>query len=426
MPARRREANQALGVAPRAREHDPMSVTHIIVGAGQAGAWAAVAMRQAGFAGRIVLVGEEAWRPYERPPLSKAMLTVTPEPAIPYFHDPATYATLDIEVMTATPAVFLDVASRRIELGDGRTLSYDRLLLATGGRARHLGVPGGERALVLRTLGHARVLRARLAAARRVVCIGAGVIGLEIAASARALGATVTVLEAAAVPMGRSVSPEGADFVAGLHAAAGVDLRFGVIVEALEPMPGGGERVICRDGEAVRADLVVAGIGMTRHLALAEQAGLEIDGGIVVDAFGETSAPGVYAAGDVAAFPHPLFGRRLRLESWRHAQNHGIAVGRAMAGAPVPYDDVPWFWTDQHGVNLQMAGLPAEAARTVVRVEGRFTAIHLAADGTVIGVTAAGNPRAVRAGTALIKARARPEPERLADPSVTLQSLMAR
>jgi 3-phenylpropionate/trans-cinnamate dioxygenase ferredoxin reductase component len=403
-----------------------MSATNIILGAGQAGAWAAVSMRQAGFGGRIVMVGEEAWRPYERPPLSKTMLTAAAEPAIPYFHDAAKYDALDIELILGMPAVFLDVTGRQIRLGDERTLSYDRLLLATGGRARHLGVPGGERALVLRTLDHARVLRARLAGARRVVCIGAGVIGLEIAASARALGAAVTVLEAAAAPMGRCVSPEGAAFVAALHADAGVDLRFGVVVEAMEPLADGGERVICRDGEAVCADLVVAGIGMTRHLALAEQAGLEIDGGIVVDAFGQTSAAGVYAAGDIAAFPHPLFGRRLRLESWRHAQNHGIAVGRAMAGDPTPYDDVPWFWTDQHGVNLQVAGLPAEAARTVLRREGRFTAIHLAADGAVIGVTAADNPRAIRAGTALIKARAHPDPAQLADPSVAWQGLIRR
>jgi len=160
-----------------------------------------------------------------------------------------------------------------------------------------------------------------------------------------------------------------------------------------------GARVIAL-GEA---DVVVAGVGMERHLALAEQAGLEVDGGVVVDAFGQTSAPGVYAAGDVAAFPYPLYGRRLRLESWRHAQNHGVAVGRAMAGVPVAYDDVPWFWTDQHGVNLQVAGLPTEAARTVLRGPGKFAAIHLAEDGRVVGVTAADNPREIRAGTALIK-----------------------
>jgi 3-phenylpropionate/trans-cinnamate dioxygenase ferredoxin reductase subunit len=403
-----------------------MSTTHIIIGAGQAGAWAAMSMRQAGFTGRIIVVGEEAWLPYERPPLSKSMLTAEPEPAVQYFHDKAKYETQRIEFVLGMPVVFLDVAGRQVELGDGRVLPYDRLLIATGGRARLLGVPGGERALLLRTLDHALVLRQRLASARRVVCIGAGVIGLEIAASARALGAEVTVLEAALAPMGRSVSAEGARFIADLHARNGVELHCGVIVRALERAPDRSERVIYGNGESVSADLVVAGIGMERHLALAEQAGLEIDGGIVVDEFGQTSVPCVYAAGDVAAFPHPLYGRRLRLESWRHAQNHGVAVGRAMAGAPAPYDDVPWFWTDQHGVNLQLAGLPTEAARTVLRGPGTFIAIHLAEDGRVVGVTAADNPREIRAGTALIKARARPDPARLADSSVPLQSLIPR
>ena len=215
-------------------------------------------------------------------------------------------------------------------------------------------------------------------------------------------------------------------FVAELHARHGVALHCGVIVKSLEREADRSERVAYGEGEAVSADVVVAGVGMERHLALAEQAGLEVDGGIVVDEFGQTSAPGVYAAGDVAAFPHPLYGRRLRLESWRHAQNHGVAVGRAMAGAPVAYDDVPWFWTDQHGVNLQIAGLPTEAVRTVLRGPGAFTAIHLAEDGRVVGVTAADNPREIRAGTALIKARARPDPARLQDASVPLQSLIPR
>ena len=403
-----------------------MSATHVIIGAGQAGAWAAVSMRQAGFSGRIIVVGEEKWLPYERPPLSKSMLTAEPEPPVQHFHDRAKYEAQRIEFVLGMPAVFLDVASRQVELGDGRVLDYDRLLIATGGRARLLGVPGGERALVLRTLDQALALRQRLASARRVVCIGAGVIGLEIAASARALGAEVTVLEAALMPMGRSVSAEGARFVADLHASHGVALHCGVVVKALERMPDRSERVIYGNGEAVSADLVVAGVGMERHLALAEQAGLEVDGGIVVNEFGETSAPCVYAAGDVAAFPHPLFEGRLRLESWRHAQNHGVAVGRAMAGAPAPYDDVPWFWTEQHGINLQVVGLPNEAARTVLRGPGKFAAIHLAQDGRVVGVTAADSPREIRAGTALIKARARPDPARLQDASVPLQTLLPR
>ncbi|MDE2582930.1 MAG: FAD-dependent oxidoreductase [Rhodospirillales bacterium] len=402
-----------------------MRETNVIVGAGQAGGWAAVTMRQAGFGGRIVLIGAEAHRPYERPPLSKSVLTAAVEPAVSWFHDPSRYLDLQIDLLLGTAAASIDVAARRVVLRDGREIAWDRLLLATGGRARPLAVPGGERALLLRTLEDARAIRARLDGARRVVCIGAGVIGLEIAASARARGAAVTVLEAADRPMGRSVSAEGAAFVAGLHRANGVDLRCGVAVAAIERQGDGSEVVACADGAAFPADLVVAGVGMERNLALAEAAGIATDRGVLVDEHTRTSAEGVFAAGDVAAFPHPLFGPRLRLESWRHAQNHGIAAGQAMAGAGKPYDDIPWFWTDQFGVNLQVAGLPALAARTVVRVDAppAFVAVHLTADDRVVGVTAAGAPRDIRAGTALIRAGRTADAAQLADPAVPLQKL---
>ncbi len=403
-----------------------MSDIHVIVGAGQAGGWAAVAMREAGFAGRILLLGDEPYRPYERPPLSKSVLTAAEEPTVAWFHTEARYAELGIAFMPGAAVTALDVAARRVGLRDGREIVWDKLLLATGGRARRLAVSGGERALVLRTLDDARAIRARLAGARRVVCIGAGVIGLEIAASARARGAAVTVLEAAERPMGRCVSAEGAAFVARLHRDNGVDLRCGVAVEAIEARGDGTEAVLCSDGAALPADLVVAGVGMERNLALAEAAGLTIDGGVAVDAFTRSSAEGVFAAGDVAAFPHPLFGGRLRLESWRHAQNHGIAAGQAMAGAGKPYDDVPWFWTDQFGVNLQVAGLPGLAARTVVRVDapGRFVAVHLGADDRVVGVTAANAPREIRAGMALIRAARWVDAELVGDAAVALQGLV--
>ena len=413
-----------MDTAAAARQDFAMSATCLILGAGQAGGWAAVTLREAGFAGRIVLIGEEPWLPYERPPLSKATLTAETEPPIAYFRDPARYAAHGIETLTGVRATGIEREARRLRLADGRDLSYDRLLLATGGRARALTVPGGERALRLRTLEDARAIRARLATARRVVCIGAGVIGLEVAASARARGAAVTVLEAAARPMGRSVSPEGAAFVARLHRDAGVELRCGVAVAAIEPAGDGTELVLTADGGAFPADVVLAGVGMERELDLAKAAGLALDGGIAVDPWGRSSDPAIFAAGDVAAFPHPLFpGRRLRLEAWRHAQNHGIAVGRAMAGVEAPpYDDIPWFWTDQHGVNLQVAGFPAEAARSVVRVDRDrvFVAVHLDAADRVIGVTAAGSPRDIRAGTALIRAGCPVDPRAVADASVPL------
>jgi 3-phenylpropionate/trans-cinnamate dioxygenase ferredoxin reductase component len=406
-----------------------MTETHIIVGAGQAGGWAAVAMRQAGFTGRILLVGEEPWRPYERPPLSKAVLTDEPEPPIAYFHAAERYAEQDIELLLDSEVTAVDSQAHHIRLRDGRSLPYDRLLLTVGGRARHLPIPGGAKALYLRTIEDARLIRSRLASARRVVCIGAGVIGLEIASSARARGADVTVLEGLPGAMGRSVSPEGARFVETLHRNAGVALHFGVIVDAIEDDPLGGLRVACRDAEEFVGDLVIAGVGMQRNLPLADTAGLALEGGIVVDELGRTSAPDIYAAGDVTAFRHPLFDRRLRLESWRHAQNHGIAVGKAMCGDTTPYDDIPWFWTDQHGVNLQVAGLPADAVETVVRANAPpnvFTAVHLDADGSVIGVTAANNPREIRAGQALINSRRPVDRTALADPTVPLQRLIPR
>ena len=406
-----------------------MSTTHIIVGAGQAGGWAAVAMRQAGFHGRILLIGEESWRPYERPPLSKAVLTDEPEPPPAYFHPVERYAEQGIELLLGTTVSELDAAGHRVRLSDGRILPFDRLLLTVGGRARHLPIHGGDKALYLRTIEEARLIRGRLATARRVLCIGAGVIGLEIASSARARGAEVTVLEALPRAMGRSVSPEGAQFVETLHRDAGVALQFGVIVDAIEDAAPGGLRVLCRGGGEFTSDLVIAGVGMQRNLALAEAAGLSLEGGIVVDDLGRTSAPDVYAAGDVTAFHHPLFARRLRLESWRHAQNHGIAVGKAMCGETTPYDDIPWFWTDQHGVNLQVAGLPADAVRTIVRANAPpnvFTAVHLAADDSVIGVTAANNPREIRAGQALIKSRRPVDADAVADGAVSLQRLMGR
>lgn len=402
---------------------------HIIVGAGQAGGWAAIAMRQAGYQGRILLIGNEQWRPYERPPLSKAMLTDNPEPSVAYFHPAERYQEQNIELVLGARVDQLDHLAHRVWLSDGRRFDYDRLLLTVGGSARHLPIPGGQKALYLRTIEDAQLIRSRLAVARRVVCIGAGVIGLEIASSAQQRGAQVTVLEALPRAMGRSVSPEGAEFVEALHQRAGVALHFGIIVDAIEETADGTLLVQCRGGGEFLGDIVIAGVGMQRNLTLAEHAGLSIEGGIVVDELGRTSAPDVYAAGDVTAFHHPFFGRRLRLESWRHAQNHGVAVGKVMCGDTTPYDDIPWFWTDQHGVNLQVTGLPAESAHTVVRANAPpavFTAVHLASDNSVIGVTAANNPREIRAGQALIRSKSPVYPDAIADPKVPLQRLIGR
>jgi NADPH-dependent 2,4-dienoyl-CoA reductase/sulfur reductase-like enzyme len=398
------------------------SKLHIIVGAGQAGANAAVAMRGAGFDGRILLIGDEPHAPYERPPLSKAALTEAPEPEPSWFFSPEKYAALDIELQLGTSALALAPAARSLTLADGTVLQFDKLLLATGGRARALPVPGGEQALLLRTLDDARAIRARLVHGSRVVCIGAGVIGLEIASSAQQRGCDVTVLEAAASVMGRAMTPDLAKWVEQLHRTHGVGLQLSCGVEAIEQ-----GRVRTTDGRTFPADLVIAGVGMVRETALAHAAGLELDGGIVVDAFGRTSAPDIYAAGDVAAFWHQSLNRRLRLESWKHAQNHGIAVGRVMAGVEEPYDAVPWYWSDQHGITLQVAGLPHESATTVMRGDPAatsFSAFHLDLDGRLVAATGINAARDVRIALAMLQKGISPSPSKLADSAVKLQDLL--
>ncbi len=394
----------------------------VIVGAGQTGGNAAVAAREAGYQGEITLIGAEAHLPYERPPLSKDALLAATLPPPQLFFSAQKLAERRVTMLPEMRASAIRTAAREVVLADGQVLGWEKLLIATGGRARSLAVPGGEHAMLLRTYEDAARLRARLEPGVRVACIGGGVIGLEIASSARARGCQVSVIEAADGVMGRVLSAPMAAFMRERHEAAGVALRLGATVHAIEP-----GRVIC-GGFEVAADVVVAGIGIVRETALAESAGIACAGAIPVDETAATAVPGIHAAGDVAEFPHPLFGRRMVLETWRHAQNHGIAAGRALAGKPEPYDDVPWFWTDQLGVNLQVAGMPREGMRVVWRGEvgaASFTAFHLDAEGCLIGAEGIGAAREIRAAQALIKARKPVDAAMLADPAVPAQKLLA-
>ncbi len=398
------------------------SETALILGAGQTGAYAAMALRDAGFAGRVVMIGEEAHAPYDRPPLSKAMLTEEPPPAPVAFHDPAKVAERRIELRLGTRAEGIDRAAARVRLHGGQAVGYDRLLIATGGRARRLGLPGGERVLTVRTLEDAAAIRAQLRPGARVVCIGAGVIGLEIASSARARGAEVTVVEAGPGCMGRSLTPEFAAWIEALHRRAGVAFEFGAAIAEITP-----DAVVTATARHA-ADVVIAGIGIVRNTEIAAEAGLAVENGVLVNEYAATADPAVFAAGDVAAFFHPLYGRVLRLEAWRHAQNHGIAAGRAMAGDAKPYDDLPWFWTDQHGVNLQLAGLVDAAVTTVHRGDpacASFAAFHLDAAGRVVAATGINAPREVRAAQALIPLARPVDAAALANPATNLQRLVA-
>ena len=400
--------------------------TYVVVGAGQAGGRAVEAMRGSGFEGRVVLIGEEAYPPYERPPLSKKLLTGEVEAETTYLNRPEFYAENDIEFIAGVRAETLDVGARRLGLSSGDDVEFDKLLLATGGRVRELDVPGAALAGVyyVRTIDHSLALRAALAEARSVVAVGGGYLGLEAAAAARAMGLEVTVVEREANLLDRVAAPEIGRVVGDLHARHGTRIMTGADVAAVEG-EGRARGVRLADGTVLDADAVIVSIGIIPNTELAEAAGCEVGDGIVVDEFGETTVPGIYAAGDVAYHPNGFLGRSLRLESWQNAQNQAIAAARAMCGAPVPYNEVPWFWSDQYGVNIQLAGVPERWDDVVFRGDpgtGAFSAFYLL-EGRVVGVSGFNAAPDVRFGRKLIEAAAVVDPETLKDPDVKLKDL---
>ncbi|WP_406864948.1 FAD-dependent oxidoreductase [Streptomyces sp. HUAS MG47] len=378
--------------------HDAFGRPYVVVGAGVAGAAAALTLRAEGYTGDLVLIGEEPELPYRRPPLSKDVLTGAQAPARTLLRPAGTWAEQGIELRTGRAVTELRPAERTIVLDDGEELPYARLLLATGGRPRGLaGVaesPGPHR---LRTLADARALRADLIEGGPLLVVGAGLIGLEVAAAARGLGCEVTVVESEPRPLGRVLPPAVADAVAALHRDHGVDLRTGVRLARLE-RHGDTWTATDHDGRAITARTVLAAVGMTPDTALAERAGLKVDDGIVVDLYGETSASGVYAAGDVARRPGGRDGGTCRVEHWTNAQDHGAAVARSMLGTPTPYAPEPWFWTHQFGHNLQVAGRPDAADD--LEADGDLTAMDFTArtrhEGRVTGVICANRPAEFR------------------------------
>ncbi len=400
--------------------------TIIVIGAAHAGGRVVQAARGAGFDGRILLVGEESYEPYERPPLSKDLLEGEGGHERVRLHDPSYFGEQRIELRLGARATRIDPATRQVWI-DGRAESYDRLVLTTGARVRALPLPGADLGGVhyLRTLDDSRAIREALAPGCRAVVIGGGFIGLETAASARARGCEVTVLEVADRLMGRAVAPEVGEYFASLHRSHGVDIRLGVGIEHFE---GAGrlERIILADGEAVPADLAIIGIGILPNDDLAAEAGLEVENGIVVDACGRTSDPNIFAAGDAANQPNELIGRRIRLESYQNAQDQGTAVGRNLVSEPEPYSDRLWVWSDQYDVNLQMVGAPTEWDRIVYRGElasGSFSVYYLSA-GRVVAVNAVNAGREMRAAERILASGAVLDPDLLADPETNLRKLL--
>jgi 3-phenylpropionate/trans-cinnamate dioxygenase ferredoxin reductase component len=343
--------------------------TFVIVGAGLAGAKAAEALRAEGFDGRLLLLGDEAERPYDRPPLSKAYLRGETDRDSLYLHQDGFSATHDIELHTSTPVRSLDPAGRHVELASGERVGYDRLLLATGAAPRRLAVPGEDLDGVhyLRSRHDADTLAAAAARAEHVVVVGTGWIGSEAAASLRQLGREVTLLGPDTAPLARVLGPEVGRVYRDLHADHGVRLVLGTRVAGFGGH-GRVEAVITSDGRTIEGDLVLVGAGAVARTELAEAAGLPVANGVLVDERLEAvGAAGVFAAGDVAAAWHPRYQRSLRVEHWANAFNQGPAAARSMLGIPTSYARLPYFYSDQYDLGMEYSGLAATWDQVVVR-----------------------------------------------------------
>ncbi|MET4645107.1 3-phenylpropionate/trans-cinnamate dioxygenase ferredoxin reductase subunit [Streptomyces atratus] len=413
--------------------------TFVIVGGGLAGAKAAETLRSEGFSGRVILVGDERDHPYERPPLSKGYLAGKEARESVFVHEPAWYAGADVELHLGQPVTAIDRGARSVELGDGTVIHYDKLLLATGAEPRRLDIPGTDLAGVhhLRRLAHADRLKNVLSALGRdnghLVIAGAGWIGLEVAAAARGYGAEVTVVEPEATPLLRVIGPELGQIFTELHSDHGVRFHFGTRLTEIIGQDGMVLAARTADGEEHPAHDVLAAIGAAPRAALAEAAGLAIaargdGGGIAVDTSLRTSDPDIYAAGDVANMPHPLFGTRLRVEHWANALNSGPAAARAMLGRDVGYDRVPYFFSDQYDLGLEYSGWapPGSYDQVVIRGDAgkrEFIAFWLK-DRRVLAGMNVNVWDVTETVQELIRTGRHIDPDALADPSVPLESLI--
>jgi 3-phenylpropionate/trans-cinnamate dioxygenase ferredoxin reductase subunit len=403
--------------------------TFVIVGASLAGAIAAQTLREAGFDGRIVLLGEEKHRPYERPPLSKGYLQGTAERESIFVHPRGWYAEHEVELKVGDAVTTVDPSSRTVTPAAGNQLAYDKLLLATGSTPRRLSVPGADLNGVhyLRSVDDSDRIKTGLARAQRVVIVGAGWIGLETAAAARQAGCEVTLLEAAELPLLRVLGPEVAPVFADLHRGHGVDLRCGVGVAELTGAGGAVSGVVLDDGTRIEGDLVLVGVGITPNSQLAAEAGLDVDNGIVVDEHLRTSHPDIYAAGDVALADNPRLGRRIRVEHWANARRQGATAAKAMLGGDATDDRPSYFFSDQYDLGMEYTGDigPAGYDQVVFRrhpdpqemvVFWLFEQRVLAGMNVNVWDVAGGIQQLVRSGRPI-------DPDRLADPAIPLAEL---
>jgi 3-phenylpropionate/trans-cinnamate dioxygenase ferredoxin reductase subunit len=405
-----------------------MAKRYVIVGASLAGATAAITLREHGADGSVTLVGAEPEAPYERPPLSKAYLRGEALFDKALVRPAAFYADHGIETLFGTRATGIDTSARTVELEDHRRVPFDALLIATGGRNRRLSIPGAdlEGIYSLRTVQDADRIRAEIVAGRRVVVVGMGFIGSEVAASLRQKGLEVVAIEPGKTPLFRVLGEAVGQTLANLHRTQGVRTIFEDTVAAFE----GARRVsgvVTKAGLRLECDFVVVGVGIEPVVELAEGSGIHVDNGIHVDEYCQTSIKGIHAAGDVANHYHPVFDRRMRVEHWQNAIKHGTAAARNMLGDRVAYDEVHWFWSDQYDANLQYAGFHTEWQQLVVRgslESGSYLACYVN-DGRIDAAVGLNRGKDVRRVMPLIKSRRAVDLEQLRDESVDLRALQA-
>lgn len=413
-------------------------MTVLIVGAGQAGARTAMALRSRKYRGRIVLIGEEPHYPYERPQLSKAVLLEQDGVAAatrPF--DTSAYGDCSVEVLRGVRAQTIHRGAKALELSNGSTIGYEYLVLATGLRARPLrGFPDlGEQLLQLRTLDDAARLKKALRPGARVLVMGGGLLGLEIAATARQAQSAVTVIERQPALLYQTVAPVVGDYVMGLHDSNGVQVLTGVSLQSMQfvESPENESDVLglhskpisiaLSNGQSMIVDLVIAATGSIVNTELAEGCGLEVQDGIVVDEYGRTSDPSIFAVGDVSRHFNPLLGRLIRVESWHNAENQPMAIASTIAGTPTPYAEIPWFWSDQYSMNLQIIGYSSDWDRVIMRPSpdpDRFSVFYLQGN-RLVAANAINNGRDIRIARKWILHRHTLELDRLVDPAIELE-----
>ena len=400
----------------------------VIVGAGHAARRTAEALRARDAEARIVMIGAERELPYDRPALSKDALLGDGGEQRAFVRDAAWYDAERIELRLGTRVEAIDRAAQRVQLDDGATLPYARLVLATGSRVRAFGGPVDEGVAphYVRTVADARALRVQLAPGRRVAVLGGGFIGLEVAAAARQRGCDVTVIDPAARLLQRALPEVVGAYARRLHDARGVSFQLATLPRAIRRAAGGGATVETDRGD-VQADIVVVGIGVVPNVELAQAAGLDVDNGIRVDAGCRTADRAIFAAGEVTMHFNPLLGRHVRIESWQVAENQPAVAAANLLGADETYAELPWLWSDQYDCNLQMLGLFGGERTIVVRgdpASGPFTVFGLDDDGKIVAVAAANLGRDIGASRRLIAAGAAPDPVKLADPAVNLKTFL--